>query len=119
TAVTMALTFYGGPEDQTIARDWLRPTHARDVSVDISQMVDYVNVEFQGVRSVWRMGGDWTTIRRLVAAGFPVIIETSVQVTRPEPGWAGHNRLIIGYDGDTILTYDSYLGHGNYQGFRV
>ena len=119
TAVTMALTYYGGQADQNIARAYLRPSHTRDVSVDIAQMTDYVNFEQPGLRSVWRMGGNWTTIRQLVASGYPVIIETSVEVHDPEPGWAGHNRLIIGYDGDVILTYDSFLGHGNYQGYRI
>ncbi|HLA45658.1 MAG TPA: tetratricopeptide repeat protein, partial [Aggregatilineales bacterium] len=101
-----------------IARDWLRPTYARDVSVDIAEMAQYVNEEFGGVRSVWRMGGNWTTIRQLVASGFPVIIETSVQVTGQGSGWAGHNRLIIGYDGNDILTFDSYLGNGSGNGLR-
>jgi tetratricopeptide (TPR) repeat protein len=65
------------------------------------------------------MGGNWQLIRRLVAAGFPVVIETSVQVRGETIPWAGHNRLVIGYDGDVILTYDSYLGAGRGQGYRV
>ncbi|NJL92352.1 MAG: SH3 domain-containing protein, partial [Anaerolineae bacterium] len=120
TALTMALTYYGGTDDQMVAASYLRPNTEQDVSVDISQMSDYVNLQFPGLRSVWRMGGSWTTLRRLLAAGFPVIIETSVEVTSgPAPGWAGHNRLLIGYDGDVILTYDSYLGSGNLEGYRV
>lgn len=119
TALTMALTHYGGPSDQNIARNILRPSFNDDVSVDIAEMSQYVNDSFPGVRSVWRMGGNWTVIRQLVASGFPVIIETSVQVTGTAPGWAGHNRVIIGYDGDTILTYDSYLGNGGGSGLRI
>jgi uncharacterized protein YraI len=119
TAVTIALTYFGGETDQNIARAYLRPTFSRDVSVDIIQMVDYINETQPGLRSVWRMGGNWTVIRKLIASGFPVIIETSVLVTDPEPGWAGHNRVIMGYDGDDILTYDSYLGHGNFEGYRI
>ncbi|MFP4324337.1 MAG: tetratricopeptide repeat protein, partial [Anaerolineales bacterium] len=134
TALTIALSYYidnSGSNRVTPviesrldhATNYLRPNRSGDVSVDIAEMVQYVNDEFQGVRSVWRMGGNWTTIRRLVAAGFPVIIETGIQVNNPPPGqpggWAGHNRVVIGYDGDDILTYDSYLGHGNFEGYRV
>src|SRR5690606_20130223 len=86
-------------------------------------MVRFVNEEYDGVRALWRMGGNWTTIRRLLAAGFPVLIETGIIVNNPPPGqpggWAGHNRVIIGYDGDDILTYDSDLGHGSFNGYRI
>jgi hypothetical protein len=119
TAVTIALTYYGGTEDQNVARSYLRPSFEQDVSVDIAQMVDYINETQPGLHSVWRMGGNWTIIRQLVAAGFPVIIETSVAVRDPEPGWAGHNRVVVGYEGSNILTYDSFLGHGNYQGYAI
>jgi hypothetical protein len=121
TALTIALTYYGGTADTDPARDYLRPTYNQDVSVDIAQMVDYVNTgAVPGVRAIWRMGGNWTTIRQLVASDFPVVIETSVEVGEPQPGWAGHNRVIIGYDGDdTLLTYDSYLGSGGGEGYRV
>lgn len=118
TALTMGLTHYGGPEDQFIVGDYLRPSD-RDVSVDIAQMETYVDEVFTGVKAVWRMGGTWYMVRRLVAAGFPVIIETSVMVRNEDPPWAGHNRLVIGYDGEMILTYDGYLGHGDFQGLRI
>lgn len=120
TALTMALTYFGGPADASPATAYLRPTPQLDVSVDIAEMTAYVNEEFgNGTRAVWRMGGTWTVIRQLVASGFPVVIETSVQVTGRGAGWAGHNRLVVGYDGEVILTYDSYLGSGNGEGYRV
>ncbi len=118
TALTMALTYFGIPADVGPATAYLRP-NTQDVSVDIAEMTAYVNEQAPGVRAVWRMGGTWTAIRQIVAAGFPVIIETSVQVTGRGAGWAGHNRLVIGYDGEDILTYDSYLGSGGGEGFRV
>lgn len=118
TALTMALTYFGAPADVSPATAYLRP-NSQDVSVDIAEMVAFVNENFPGIRAVWRMGGTWTVVRQLVAAGFPVVIETSVQVTGRGAGWAGHNRLVMGYDNGDILTYDSYLGNGNGAGFRV
>ncbi|NDJ85642.1 MAG: tetratricopeptide repeat protein [Chloroflexi bacterium] len=118
TALTIALTYFGGPEDQMIIGNYLRPV-STDVSVDIEQMATYANEVFAGVGAVWRMGGNWYLIRQLIAAGFPVVIETSVYVRGDQHPWAGHNRVIIGYDEQTILLYDSYLGHGNYQGYRI
>ncbi len=118
TALTMGLTYFGGPDDQMIAAEYLRPSDT-DISVDIDQMTTYVSEVFPDVRAVWRMGGHWQLIRQLLVAGFPVLIETSVSVPNEEYPWAGHNRLIIGYDGLDMLLYDSFLGSGQGQGYRV
>jgi tetratricopeptide (TPR) repeat protein len=56
------------------------------------------------------------TLKRLLMADLPVIIEKGYDV--PGEDWMGHYLLLIGYD-DTqqiFYSYDSYLGHGNFQG---
>jgi tetratricopeptide (TPR) repeat protein len=73
--------------------------------------VDFVN-KYTPQHALWRYGGDLQTIKVLLNAGFPVMIEKSFEpyLLRNE-GWMGHYNLVLGYDdGKQILTVaDSYL----------
>jgi hypothetical protein len=112
--LTMGLSYYGWTEDQSVAANFLKPD-AEDKNVSPWQMVRFVN-ENTGVRALTRMGGDLDMIRRLILEGFPVLVETGYM---PEGyDWMGHYRLVIAYDdmAGQIYAYDSFLGHGDYQG---
>jgi hypothetical protein len=72
------------------------------------ELQDYLqnNTDFQ---SVLRDGGDMQTLKQLVNAGIPVMIEKGFSTV--EQGWMGHYELVVGYD-DTkneFLTQDAYL----------
>jgi tetratricopeptide (TPR) repeat protein len=57
-----------------------------------------------------RVGGDLERLKRLIAAGFPVIVETWFI---PEPGdQMGHYRVLVGYDDQArqFTAQDSYNG---------
>jgi tetratricopeptide (TPR) repeat protein len=62
------------------------------------------------------VGGDLETIKKLLAAGIPVMIEESFQLeTQYWPNddqWAAHYNLVTGYDdaSQTFTTQDSYIG---------
>ncbi|GAB4570947.1 MAG: hypothetical protein Kow0077_06370 [Anaerolineae bacterium] len=115
--LTMALSYYGWTEDQAVAASMLKPD-AEDKNVSPWQMVEFVN-ENTGVKALYRMGGDLDMIRRLILEGFPVIVETGYM---PEGyDWMGHYRLVIAYDDllQEMYVYDSFLGHGNFQGLPV
>jgi len=118
TTMTMALSHYGWRNDQYVAANWMKP-NVEDKNVSPWQMVRFVNdvaYESLGVRALYRYGGTITVLKRLLAAGFPVVIEESIQ---PEgEGWMGHYVLLIGYDdiAGEFLSYDSYLGYNQGQG---
>jgi len=115
--LTMALTYYGWTGTQAQAAEFLKPD-AEDKNVSPGQMVRYVN-ENTGVRALVRYGGDLDMLRRLVLEGFPVVVEVGFM---PEGyDWMGHYRLIVGYDDNQsqLYVYDSFLGHGNFQGLPV
>jgi len=59
-----------------------------------------------------RVGGDLTTIKRLVSQKFGVILETGYDVAGE--GWMGHYLTVIGYNDNQSLLYglDTYLGDG-------
>jgi hypothetical protein len=110
TTLSMGLSFWGWSGNQTDTRAWLRPNFARvdDKNVDPSEMVTFVNTQ-TGLKALARVGGDIELTKRLVAAGFPVMIEKGLQ---PEPGdWMGHYVLVSGYDEarQRFITQDSYI----------
>jgi hypothetical protein len=122
TTLTMALGFYGYPddhaEDQYPAADYLKPD-PHDQNVSFWQMADYVNLQIgeqYGVRALVRRGGTLELLKALSAADFPLILGKGMDI--PDEGWVGHFVFMIGYDdaAGAILTYDSYKGHGDFQG---
>jgi len=110
TTLAMALSFWGWQGDQRDTRLYLRPNFATvdDKNVNPAEMADYVE-KFTGLKALVRVGGDLDMLKRLVAAGFPVVIEKGFQP--PKEDWMGHFEVINGYD-DTrqrFITQDSYI----------
>ena len=110
--LTMALSYFGWTADQDVARAWLKPD-VEDKNVSPWEMVEYVNqvqTTLPNVRAVWRFGGDMDVVRRAVAKGFPIIIESGFDVDNL--GWMGHYETVVAYDDTTqqVWVYDSYLG---------
>ena len=107
--VTMALSAIGKAETQPAAVAFLK-TSPEDKNVNPNELIDYVRS--RGARSEWRTGGDAITLKRLLAAGVPVIVEVGFEY---EPGdWMGHYRLMVGYDdaAGRFIAYDSYQAPG-------
>ncbi|RPI98422.1 MAG: hypothetical protein EHM39_07995, partial [Chloroflexi bacterium] len=118
TTMTMALSYFGWSSDQYTAARWMKP-HSEDKNVSPWQMVRFVNdVAYPniGVKSLYRVGGDITLLKRLLAANFPIVVEESIQ---PEgDDWMGHYVMLVGYDDyqQHFLTYDSFLGYNGGEG---
>jgi hypothetical protein len=85
-----------------------------DLAVMPYEMVDFVN-NYTSSRALYRYGGDVDLLRRMVAAGFPVIIEKGYyQVdSNGRTSWMGHFSFITGYDDATkqFVWQDSYPNH--------
>ena len=88
----------------------------QDKNVNIDELAGYVNASEAGLQAEVRVGGDQSLLERLIAGGYPVVIEESFRVEKPAwPGddqWAGHYLLLTGYDEQARLftTQDSYYG---------
>lgn len=83
-----------------------------DVNVMPYEMVDYVN-DNTSYRALFRYGGSLELVKRLIAAGFPVIAEKGIYQTLPPEQtmqWAGHYAFTTGYDESTqeFIWQDSY-----------
>ena len=105
--LAMALSYWGREETQREVAPVLKPD-PEDKNVSPEEMVDYARS--LGLEAVVRVGGDLEGLKRLVATGFPVVVET--WYVREADDQMGHYRLIIGYDDTTreFLTYDSLHG---------
>jgi hypothetical protein len=106
--LSMLLNFWGWKGDQTVTEQVLKP-FIKDRNVMPYEMLDYVQKNTE-VNGIVRYGGDLNLVKRLVAAGFPVLIERGY--ANSTEGWMGHYGLIVGYDDETqeVTIPDTYLG---------
>jgi tetratricopeptide (TPR) repeat protein len=117
TTLAMALSYWGRGETQYDCAAVLKPD-PEDKNVSPYEMAAYVRS--MGLEATVRVGGDTTRLKRLIAHGFPVVVETWFI---PEPGdQMGHYRLLTGYDDDArqFIAQDSYNGPNiglDYDGF--
>jgi tetratricopeptide (TPR) repeat protein len=109
--LSMLLNFWGWDGNQTKIANALKP-NKEDKNVMPYELERYVlENSLYGVFN--RMAGSLDDLRRIIAAGFPVMIEKGMIVPgRADLGWMGHYTLVMGYDDGarTILTQDSYHG---------
>lgn len=109
-SLSMVLSYWGWTGSQYDTRAYLRPSfESDDKNVNPFEIVDYVE-KSTGYDALWRVGGDLTLLKRLLAAGFPVLIEKGLDPH--DDAWLGHYQIVSGYD-DTrsrFLVYDSYEG---------
>ncbi len=108
--LTQVLNWYGDETTQAQAASYLKP-NPEDRNVSPWQLSDYVN-EFTELRSTVHSGGDLQLLKRLIAAGFPVVIEKGYEPdTSGSTGWFGHYLTVFGYDEAEQVFYsmDSYL----------
>ncbi len=115
--LSMALHLYGWDGDQADIAEQIKPV-LQDRNVNPEEMAYYVR-NFAGWLNIgYRVGGDIPTLKKLLAANYPVIVES---VTSLDPNdalgptddlWAAHYLLLTGYDDDaqSFMIQDSYHG---------
>ena len=102
--LSMALSFWGWQGDQRPIASFTKP-NARDKNVMPYELADYVRSE-TGFEVIVRVGGDQALLKRLIAAGFPVMVEKGLEGPGFD-GWMGHYQLLAGYD-DALRRYNAY-----------
>jgi hypothetical protein len=111
--LSMALSFWGWEGSQADVRLVMRP-HPDDYNVMPEEMVSFVERQ-TNLKAIVRVGGDVETLKRFVAAGFPIVVEKGIQPAGE--WWMGHYVLVTGYN-DTwgyaepfgaFITQDSYV----------
>ena len=107
--LTQVLNWHGSDITQTAVADYLKP-NPEDRNVSPWQIADYVNDQTPGYQAIARSGGSLALVKKLVAAGYPVVIEKGYEL--PSSGWWGHYLTIYGYDDalQELYSQDSFLG---------
>ncbi|MEP7358548.1 MAG: C39 family peptidase [Anaerolineales bacterium] len=114
TTLAIDLSFWGWKGDQHVVAAVLRPNQD-DKNVSPPEIQAYL--EANGYEAVVRVNGDVDTLRRFIAAGYPVMVQKGLTCGEGDDhctGWVGHYALIIGYD-DRLKEFtleDSFRGAG-------
>jgi tetratricopeptide (TPR) repeat protein len=105
----MHLRYYGWKGSQTTISDVVKPKR-EDRNVNVEELVGFVNTSVTSLEIQYRVGGDIETLKRLLAAGFPVTIEEGFIMQESywlnDDRWSGHYLLLTGYD-DAAQTFTS------------
>ena len=116
-ALSMMLHMLGWSGSQKDISDVIKPING-DRNVNPEEMAFWVRNYAGWLRIEYRVAGDIETLKRLIAAGYPVIIEGTTSLNPDDTGWpdddlwAAHYLLLNGYD-DASLTFtaqDPYRG---------
>ena len=116
-ALSMLLKYYGWSGDQKAISDVVKPVNG-DRNVNPEELAYWVRNYAGWLRTEYRVGGDLDTLKRLIAAGYPVIIEGTTSLNPDDTGWpdddlwAAHYLLMTGYDDatQTFTVQDAYRG---------
>ncbi len=108
----MALSYFGLNLDQAETAVYLKP-NPEDRNVSPYEISRYVN-EQTPYGALERTNGTLAMIKRLVAGGFPVMIELGIEPPGEYRwlGWYGHYLLVVAYDDtqEQFWVYDSWFG---------
>ena len=92
--LAMTLSYWGWPGDQHDTAAVLRVRES-DKNVSPHEMVAFVEGQTD-FKALARVGGDLETLKRFIAAGFPVLIEKGYDPEHDD--WMGHYLTLSGYD---------------------
>jgi tetratricopeptide (TPR) repeat protein len=114
---SMALTYWGWEGNRDVVGKAIKPTDD-DKNVMPYELQDFVTDNITDLRSAMRYGGDIDMLKRLIAAGFPVVVEKGYYERdyAGKMGWMGHYQFVTGYN-DTkgvVIAQDTYLNGPNF-----
>ncbi len=108
---SMALTFWGWNGNRDVVGKAVKPSD-KDKNVMPYEFQDFIADNVPGMTSVIRYGGDIDMLKRMVSAGFPVVVEKGINEVdvNGKYGWMGHYAFVTGYDETTqeIIYQDTY-----------
>ncbi len=114
-ALAMYLRTFGWEGDQKTITEVIKP-YRDDRNVNVEELAYYVRTQAGWLQIQYRVGGDLELLKRLLAAGLPVMIEESFFFEEdywPEDDhWAAHYQLLTGYDNKegVFIGQDSFHG---------
>ena len=117
--LSMALTFWGWNGNRDTVGEFVK-TNQDDKNVMPYELQDFVDTQTD-YYSLIRYGGDIDLIKKLVAAGFPVVTEKGYYTydLTGRYGWLGHYQFVTGYDEakKVLVVQDTYVDKGENHEF--
>jgi tetratricopeptide (TPR) repeat protein len=116
-ALSMMLHMFGWSGTQKDISDIIKPVLG-DRNVNPDELAYWVLNNAGWLRIQFRVGGDLETLKQLLAAQYPVMIEGTTSLNPDDSGWpdddlwAAHYLLLTGYDDatQTFTVQDTYHG---------
>ncbi len=116
-ALSMMLHLFSWSGDQKSISDVVKPVNG-DRNVNPEELAYWVRNYAGWLRIEYRVGGDLETLKRLIAARYPVIIEGTTSLNPDDTGWpdddlwAAHYLVLTAYDDatQTFTVQDPYRG---------
>ena len=113
----MMLHMSGWTGDQKTISDVIKPVNG-DRNVNPEELAYWVRNYAGWLRIEYRVGGDLGTLKQIIAAQYPVIIEGTTSLNPDDTGWpdddlwAAHYLLLTGYNDatQTFVAQDPYKG---------
>jgi hypothetical protein len=113
--LSMALTYWGWDGNRDVVGQYVKPSDD-DKNVMPYEMEDFVETQTSGMAATTRMGGEIELIKRMLAAGFPVVAEKGYYEYdyTGKLGWLGHYQFVTGYDQsqEVLIVQDTYVDEG-------
>jgi tetratricopeptide (TPR) repeat protein len=115
TSLALYLRHYGWGGDQFTISDVIKPFR-EDRNVNVEELAYYVRNKAGWLSFEYRVGADLETLKRILAAGFPVMIEEGMELDQTywpnDDKWAAHYLLLTGYDDEkkVFISQDTYYG---------
>jgi hypothetical protein len=118
--LSMALTYWGWDGNRDVVGEYVK-TNTDDKNVMPYELQDFVLSQVPEDGAIIRYGGDIDLLKKLVAAGFPVVTEKGYYTTdmTGRYGWLGHYQFVTGYDDskDVLIVQDTYIDKGENHEF--
>jgi len=113
--LALYLRYYGWDGNQDNITQVVKPI-PEDRNVNPEELVYFVRTHAGWLNAEFRVGGDLELLKKLVAAGFPVMLEESFFFDQPywpkDDLWAAHYLLVTGYDDST----QAFTGQDSFHG---
>ena len=110
-SLSINLSYWGWKGNQKTAAAVLKPNQD-DKNVSPREMYEYLLTA--GFDAYIRVNGDVDTLKRFIAAGYPVLVEKGFVCENTErcKDWFGHYSVFVGYDDarQVFILQDSYRG---------
>jgi tetratricopeptide (TPR) repeat protein len=118
--LSMALTYWGWDGNRDTVGEYVK-SNADDKNVMPYELQDFVLTQTPEYGALIRYGGDIELLKKLVAAGFPVVTEKGYYTydMTGRFGWLGHYQFVTGYDEakDVLIVQDTYIDEGENHEF--